>query len=75
MCIRDRTQQHGAESLAVYVAGVGPQYVHLHTAVDGQGGDEGLVGGAAVEHHPHHARHGELVDVGPLREHLSLIHI
>ena len=47
----------------------GPQYVHLHAAVDGQGGDEGLVGGAAVEHHPHHARHGELVDVGPLREH------
>ena len=47
-----QTQQHSAEGFAVDVPGVGAQDIHLYTAIDGQGGDERLVGGAAVEGHP-----------------------
>ena len=61
-----KAQEHGTEGLSLDVPGVGPQDVDLYPAVDGQGGDEGLVGGAAVESDPDHPGDGEPVDLDPV---------
>ena len=49
-----QADEHGAEGFSVDVFGVRPQDVHLHPAVNGQRGNEGLIGGAAVEGDAHH---------------------
>ena len=52
----------GSLGFAVHVAGVRPQNIDFHAAVDGQGGDERLIGRAAVERHPDDLGGGKLVD-------------